>query len=151
MQYWLIKSEPGTYSIDDLRRDKQTAWEGVRNYQARNHMRSMKKGDLLLFYHSSADPTCIAGIAKVVSGPHADDSQFKKSSEYFEPRASHENPVWECVDVEFVEKAKHPLDLDEVRKDPALAGMVLLQRGSRLSVQPVSAEHFAHIRTLLSK
>lgn len=150
MRYWLIKSEPGTYSIDDLKRDKRTAWEGVRNYQARNHMRDMKKGDLLLFYHSSADPLCVAGIAKVVSDPHADESQFKKSGDYFEPKATKEKPMWDCVDVGFVEKAKHPLVLSEMRADPALSGLLLLQRGSRLSVQPVSAEHFAHIRNRLN-
>jgi len=151
MRYWLIKSEPSTYSIDDLKRDKQTAWEGVRNYQARNHMRAMKKGDLLLFYHSSSDPLCVAGIACVVNGPHADESQFKKSGEYFEPKATREKPMWDCVDVGFVEKAKHPALLADLKSDTALSGLLLLQRGSRLSVQPVSAEHFAHIRELLSK
>ncbi len=146
MQYWLIKSEPDTYSIDDLKRDKKTAWEGVRNYQARNHMRSMKKGDLVLFYHSSTNPMCVAGVARVASAAHADDSQFKKSGEYFEPRATRDKPVWDCVDLEFVEKAVRPLLLTEIKSDSVLGAMVLVQRGSRLSVQPVSAVDFAHIR-----
>lgn len=148
MQYWLIKSEPDTYSIDDLQRDKTTAWEGVRNYQARNHMREMKKGDLILFYHSSTEPLGIAGIASVVREAHADESQFKNGN-YFEARASKDKPVWHCVDVAFEEKSKRFVTLDELKSDPALEGLTLLQKGSRLSVQPVSGKHFAHIRALL--
>jgi predicted RNA-binding protein with PUA-like domain len=148
MKYWLIKSEPDAYSIDDLKRDKKTPWEGVRNFQARNHMREMEKGDLILFYHSSTEPMGVVGIAKVGSIAHADETQFKKG-DYFEPRATRDNPVWECVDVVFVSKAKHPVLLGDLRRDEALNGMVLLQRGSRLSVQPVSAAHFAHIRSLM--
>lgn len=144
MQYWLIKSEPDTYSIDDLKRDKTTAWEGVRNYQARNYMREMKKGDRILFYHSSSEPLGIAGVASVVREAHADESQFKNGN-YFEARASKDKPVWHCVDVAFEEKSKHVLSLDEMRHDTALEGMILLQKGSRLSVQPVSGKHFAHI------
>lgn len=148
MNYWLIKSEPETYSIDHLKRDKVTAWEGVRNYQARNHMRSMKKGDLILFYHSSTDPAGIAGVARVSAPAHADMSQFKKG-DYFEPRATKEKPVWECVDVEYVETAARYVPLEALRQDKALSSMVLLQRGSRLSVQPVTAAEFAHIRSLM--
>ncbi len=148
MQYWLVKSEPHSHSIDDLKRDKITAWEGVRNYQARNHMRAMKKGDLVLFYHSSTQPMCVAGIAKVAKEAHADESQFKKG-EYFEPKVTREKPMWECVDIAFVEKAKRPVTLVSMKLDPKLRSMLLLQRGSRLSVQPVGAEHFAHIRELL--
>lgn len=148
MNYWLIKSEPSSYSIDDLKRDKKTAWEGVRNYQARNHMHAMQKGDLILFYHSSAEPTGIAGIAKVASVAHADETQFQKG-DYFEPRATKEKPVWHCVDVAFVEKAKRFVSLDVLKKETTLDGLVLLQRGSRLSVQPVNEKHFAHIRALM--
>ncbi len=150
MQYWLIKSEPNTYSIDDLKREKRTPWEGVRNYQARNHMRAMKKGDLILFYHSSTSPMCVAGIARVASSAHSDESQFKKG-EYFEPRATRSVPVWECIDVEFVEKATHPVTLAELKNDKKLAGLTLLQRGSRLSVQPVGEKHFSHIRALMGR
>ncbi len=148
MNYWLIKSEPGSYSIDDLKRDKKTAWEGVRNYQARNHMRAMKKGDLVLFYHSSTDPAGVAGIATVAHEVHADMSQFVPG-DYFEPKATKERPVWECVDVAFVAKAKRFVALDELRSESKLRGMVLLQRGSRLSVQPATPGEFAHIRSLL--
>lgn len=148
MRYWLIKSEPDAYSIDDLKRDKKTSWEGVRNFQARNYMREMEKGDLMLFYHSSTEPMGVVGIAKVASTAHADESQFKKG-DYFEPRATREKPVWDCVDVAFVSKAKNPALLSDLKRDEALSGMVLLQRGSRLSVQPVSEAHFAHIRSLM--
>ncbi len=148
MQYWLVKSEPDAYSIDDLKRDTTTAWEGVRNYQARNHMRAMKKGDLVLFYHSSAQPMGVAGIAQVSALAHADESQFKKG-DYFEPKATRETPIWDCVDISFVEKAKRFCLLSDMKADSQLRGMLLLQRGSRLSVQPVSAAHFAHIRTLM--
>jgi predicted RNA-binding protein with PUA-like domain len=150
MNYWLIKSEPGSYSIDDLMRDKKTAWEGVRNFQARNHMRAMKKGDLLLFYHSSTDPAGVAGIATVVREAHADMSQFAEG-DYFEPKATKERPVWECVDVAFVAKVKRFVPLNELRGEPALRAMVLLQRGSRLSVQPVTEGEFAHIQALSEK
>jgi predicted RNA-binding protein with PUA-like domain len=147
-KYWLVKSEPESYSIDDLKRDKKTAWEGVRNYQARNHMRAMKKGDLVLFYHSSTDPTGIAGIAKVTNEAHADESQFKKG-DYFEPRATKEKSVWECVDLAYVAHGKKFVSLEDLRKESKLKQMVLLQRGSRLSVQPVTAAEFAHIKKLL--
>lgn len=150
MHYWLVKSEPESYSIDDLKRDKTTAWEGVRNFQARNHMKAMQKGDLVLFYHSSTDPTGVAGIAKVSAAAHPDMSQYTKG-DYFEPRATMERPVWECVDMQFVEKAKRFLPLTEMRADKKLANMVLLQRGSRLSVQPVTESEFAHIRALLKE
>jgi predicted RNA-binding protein with PUA-like domain len=145
MQYWLIKSEPETYSIDHLERDKTTPWEGVRNYQARNNMRTMKKGDLLLFYHSSCDPAGIAGLASVSREAHADESQFKQG-EYFEPKSTRVKPLWECVDVAFKAKARTYLTLESLKRDPVLAGMKLLQRGSRLSVQPVTDREFAHIR-----
>lgn len=147
MNFWLIKSEPESYSIDDLKRDKRTAWEGVRNYQARNHMVAMKKGDLVLFYHSSSEPMGIAGVAKVAAEAHADESQFKKG-DYFDSKAKREKPIWMCVDVGFEAKAKRFVSLSTLREDKNLAGMVLLQRGSRLSVQPVSAAHFAHIKKL---
>ncbi|MBP9757405.1 MAG: EVE domain-containing protein [Candidatus Pacebacteria bacterium] len=150
MNYWLIKSEPDTYSIDELKRDKTTAWEGVRNYQARNHMRAMKKGDLVLFYHSSTEPTGIAGIAEVATNVHPDMSQFKNGN-YFEPRARKDAPVWDCVDISFVSKAKEFIPLSTLKDDAKLDGMVLLQRGSRLSVQPVTKEQFAHIQALLGE
>ncbi len=148
-QFWLVKSEPHSYSIDDLQRDGCTAWEGVRNFQARNHMRNMRIGDLVLFYHSSTQPMSVVGVARVCAGAHADESQFLKDGEYFDARATREKPVWECVDIAFVEKATRPLSLTAMKADEQLRELRLLQRGSRLSVQPVSAIHFAHIRSLV--
>jgi predicted RNA-binding protein with PUA-like domain len=151
MNYCLIKSEADCYSIDDLKKDKNTAWTGVRNYQARNFMQSMAVGDGVLFYHSNGTkeyPTGVYGIAKVVKIAHPDETQFEKGGEYFEPRATHEKPVWYCVDVGFVEKFKNLVSLTEIKLDPKLAGIMVAQTGSRLSVQPVSEKHFARIVAL---
>jgi predicted RNA-binding protein with PUA-like domain len=150
MRYWLIKSEPDTYSIEALRTDKKTAWEGVRNYQARNHMQAMKKGDLVLFYHSSTKPMGVAGLAQVVSEAHPDESQFTQG-DYFEPKATRQKPLWYCVDVAFKEKFGRLVTLDEIKQDPALEGMPLRAQGSRLSVQPVSDAHFARVRSLAAR
>lgn len=146
MNYWLLKSEAQTYSIDHLKRDKMTPWEGVRNYAARNFLMNMQKGDLVLFYHSNANAG-VYGIAKVASTPHADASQFDKKNYHFEPRATKEKPVWYCPDIAFVEKLKNPVSRDEMKLDPKLAGMLVLTH-PRLSVQPVSEKHFRYIREL---
>lgn len=144
--YWLVKSEPSTYGIDAFKKDKRTPWEGVRNYQARNHMRDgMAVGDLVLFYHSSAEPTGVAGIAKVASKPHADETQFDKSGEYFDPKATREAPRWMLVDLAFVEAFKAVVSRDAMAKNPKLKDMVVLQRGQRPSVQPVRAAEFAEV------
>lgn len=145
MRYWLMKSEPESYSIDDLKRDKTTQWSGVRNYQARNIMRSMKSGDQVLFYHSSTKPPGIAGLAKVVATTHADTTQFDSKSPYFDGKATKTKPIWECVDVGFVKKFAQLITLDELRKSKALKDMAVLQRGSRLSVQPVTKAEFEAI------
>jgi predicted RNA-binding protein with PUA-like domain len=146
MNYWLIKSEADCYSIDALKKDKKTAWTGIRNYQARNFMRDgMKIGDLVLFYHSSSEPTGIYGIAKVVSKPHADETQFDKKDDHYDPKAKKENPTWICVDIAFVEKFKEPISLGELRGDPNLKGMEVLKQGQRLSVMPVSEKHFKYL------
>ena len=144
MNYWLLKTEPRGYSIDDLKRDKKTAWTGVRNYQARNFMKQMKKGDLCLFYHSGKE-TAVVGVAKVVSEAHPDETQFEKKSRYFEPRATNAKPVWYCADVAFVEKLKNPVSLGVIKADPHLKGIPVAAQGSRLSVQPVSEKHFRYI------
>ena len=144
-----MKSEGDCYSIDDLKRDKTTAWSGVRNYQARNFMRDhMKKGDMVLFYHSSSKPTGVYGIAKVTANAHADETQFEKSGEYYDPKSTHENPRWQCVDVGFVKKFKEPVTLDQIKFEDSLSGMMVRNRGSRLSIQPVSAKHFKIIKEL---
>lgn len=148
-RYWLMKSEPHVYSIEDLERDGRAAWEGVRNYQARNFMRDdMKVGDLVLFYHSNARPSGVAGIARVARESYPDASAWDRDSEYFDPRSSPENPVWMLVDLEFVERFPTVLSLDRLKAMPELEGMPLLQRGQRLSVQPVERAHFAAIRSI---
>ncbi len=152
MKHWLIKSEGDCYSIDHLKKDKRTAWEGIRNYQARNFMmRDMQIGDLLLFYHSISVPTGVYGVARVVSKAHPDASQFDKKDMHFDPKATPAKPIWFCVDVAFVEKFKQPVSLETIKKDPKLDGMVVRAKGSRLSVQPVSAKHFEYIRKQANK
>lgn len=147
--FWLMKSEPGEFSIDDLARAGRAPWTGVRNYQARNFMRDgMRPGDLALFYHSSTEPPCVAGVGRVAGPAYPDPTQFDPKSPYFDPRATAGKPVWMLVDVAFVEKFAVPVTLARLRAEPALAGMVVLQRGSRLSVQPVERRHFEHVRKL---
>lgn len=146
MNYWLLKSEPSAYSIDDLKRDRRTAWEGVRNYQARNFMKEMKVGDLALFYHSGSGPIGAYGIAKIVKEAHADESQFNKKDSHFDPKATRAKPIWYCVDAAFVEKFAEPVPLGSIKANPDLRGIMLAAPGSRLSVQPVSKKHFDHIR-----
>jgi predicted RNA-binding protein with PUA-like domain len=150
MKYWLIKSEGDCYSIDDLKRDKRTPWEGVRNYQARNFMKDMSVGDLVFFYHSITQPIGIYGLAVVSVAAHPDQTQFKRASEYFDPKATKEKPIWYCVDVKFKEKFSQPVTLDAIKFDPKLDGMVLATKGSRLSVQPVSEKHFKRILEMAS-
>jgi predicted RNA-binding protein with PUA-like domain len=150
--YWLLKSEGDCYSIDDLKRDGTTSWTGIRNYQARNYMRDqMKAGDMCLFYHSSSEPTGIYGIAKVARGPHPDETALDKKDDHFDPKATKDNPIWMCVDIRFVKKLKRPIPLSQLRADPHLRGMLLLQPGSRLSVQPVSKQHFDYITKELAQ
>jgi len=149
MNYWLMKSEPDCYSIDDLKRDKTTPWEGVRNYQARNFMRDhMKKGDFVLFYHSSSNPIGVVGIGKIVANAHADETQFKKGGEYYDPKSTIENSRWQCVDVGFVKKFKELVTLDAIKFEDELSGMMVRARGSRLSIQPVSEKHFKIIEKM---
>jgi predicted RNA-binding protein with PUA-like domain len=148
MNFWLLKTEPSAYSIDDLKIEKRTAWEGVRNYPARNFMKEMAPGDLALFSHSSSDPAGVFGIAKIVSAAHPDESQFNKKDSHFDPKASRAKPIWFCPDIAFVEKFKEPVLLGAIKADPALRGIMLAQTGSRLSVQPVSKSHFEYIRSL---
>ena len=139
-----MKSEPNVYSIDHLRQDKRTAWNGVRNYQARNHMRAMKKGDLVLFYHSSAEPTGVAGIAKVVKEAYPDPTQFDAKSEYHDPKSSKDDPRWWLVDVGFVERFGEPVTLQAIKAEKRLKDMVLVNN-SRLSVQPVTRDEYERV------
>lgn len=136
-RHWLMKSEPDVFGIDDLAKKKTEGWNGVRNYEARNFMKSMKAGDKVLFYHSNAKPSGVAGTAEVSRLAYPDPTQFDPKSDYFEPRATPENPVWFQVDLRFVSKLPRLVPLDELRGTPALAGMALFKR-SRLSVIPVT-------------
>jgi predicted RNA-binding protein with PUA-like domain len=150
MNHWLIKSEPDVFSIHDLAKakGKTTHWEGVRNYQARNFLRAMKRGDRCLFYHSNAEPSAVAGVVEVVREAYADPTAWNPKSDYHDPKASPENPVWSMVDVKLVEIFPREIPLEELRGVKALAGMELLRRGSRLSVHPVTAVEFRAIRKL---
>lgn len=143
--YWLIKSEPLSYSIDHLKRDKETAWSGVRNYQARNFMMKMKKGDLVLFYHSSCEIPGIYGLSEVAKEAEPDETQFDKKGHYYESRASREKPMWQCATIKFIKKFKEPIPLGVMRIDPILKEMHVMQKGSRLSVTPVSAREFERV------
>ena len=144
-KYWLIKSEPGTYSIDDLERDRTEPWDGVRNYQARNFMRNMAKGDLAIFYHSSATPPGAVGISHICREAYPDPTQFDKKSKYYDAKSKKEDPRWSHVDVEFIEKFNETIPLQALKDDAALEGMVVTQKGSRLSVQPVEKKHFKRV------
>ena len=147
MAYWLMKSEPDEFSIDDLAAaaKQTTPWFGVRNYQSRNYMRdAMKVGDGVLFYHSSCEVPGIAGIARVASKAHPDDSQFDRKSEYFDPKSKRDAPRWVLVDVKLVKKTR-VMPLDEMRTDAELAGMVTLKRGNRLSITPVTEDEWKFI------
>lgn len=150
MNYWLIKSEANCYSIDDLKRDKKIAWEGVRNYQARNYMvGGMQLGDLALFYHSNEDPIGIIGLAKVVSKVHPDLSAQNHKDEHFDPKATAIKPIWYCVDFAFAKKFKKTLTLDEIKQDNVLKNMIVAKRGNRLSITPVLENHFERVVELL--
>ena len=149
MNYFLLKNEPSTYSIDDLKRDKKTSWGGVRNYQARNIIRDeIKVGDLCLIYHSSCEIPAAVGIGKVVKQAYADPSQFDIKSEYYDEGAQQATPRWYAFDVAFVEKFSKPISLTHMRTIPKLADMRLLARGNRLSVFPVEKRHFEVIQKL---
>jgi len=147
-RYWLVKSEPDVFSIDDLAAAKQqtTHWDGVRNYQARNMLRDdFRVGDPVLFYHSNAEPTAIVGTAKVVRAGYPDFTAWDKRDPHFDPKSTAENPRWFMVDIRLVQRFSAPLTLSHLRTIPELQDMVLLRKGSRLSVQPVSPQHYATI------
>ena len=149
-RYWLVKSEPDAYSIDDLERDGQAEWDGVRNYQARNFMRDdMTVGDLVLFYHSNAKPPGVTGVAKVATEAYPDPTQFDPKSKYHDPKATEEAPRWHLVDLSFVEKFDAVLGLDVLKEHADdLEGMMVIKRGIRFSVQPVEKEHFRKVLKL---
>ena len=141
-KYWLMKSEPNVYSIDDLARDGETHWDGVRNYQARNFMRDqMKKGDLVLYYHSNTKPTGVVGTAKVVRESYPDFTSFDSGGRYYDPKSTPDSPRWFMVDIGFLEKFPEPVTLVKIKRHNSLQDMVLVKSG-RLSVQPVKPEEY---------
>ncbi len=145
MQYWLMKSEPDTFGIDDLaaRKNATEHWDGVRNYQARNFMRDrMKVGDQILFYHSACKTPGVAGIARVVREAYPDHTARNPESKYYDPKASDDDPRWYMVDVQFERKLSRLITLKELKGNPALDGMALLKKGSRLSIMPVEEAHW---------
>lgn len=148
-RYWLMKSEPDVYAIDDLERDGTTHWDGVRNYQARNFMRDeMKVGDLVLFYHSNAKPPGVTGIAQVVKEGYPDHTAWDKKSKYHDPKSDPAEPRWSMVDIGFVERFPDVVPLDALKADTRFDDMLVTQRGQRLSVQPVEKRHFEAVRKL---
>lgn len=151
-KYWLMKSEPSVYSIDDLQREGQTCWEGIRNYQARNFMRDdMAVGDGVLFYHSNADPPGVAGLAKVSRQAYPDHFAFDPSSKYHDPKSTEDDPTWLMVDVAFEAKFPVLVDLATLKAEPALEGMLVTRRGQRLSIQPVEKAHFDAVKRLAKR
>lgn len=145
-KFWLMKSEPDVFSIDHLKKNKTTLWEGVRNYQARNYMiNDMNPGDPILFYHSSTEPPGIAGLATVSKKAIPDPTQFDKKSEYYDPKATPDKPRWFCVEVKFQEKFSDLLTLQEIKSTPQLSEMLVIKKGQRLSIQPVTAKDYQFI------
>ena len=144
--YWLMKSEPDDYSVQDLRRDGSASWDGVRNYQARNFMRNeMAVGDWVLFYHSNAKPPGVAGLARVSKDAYPDHTAFDPKGKYYDEKSSPDEPRWFMVDVKFVEEFAEVVSLETLKNDPDLEEMRVTRRGQRLSVQPVDKEHFLHV------
>ena len=145
MNYWLMKTEPDEFSIDDLAKRKTEPWSGVRNYQARNFMREMKKGDRVFFYHSSCAEPGIVGIAEVSKEAHDDPTQFDPKSDYFDQKSKRDNPRWSLVEVKFKKKLKRNITLTELKTQRELKELILLRPGSRLSVSPVSKKEWDFI------
>ena len=150
-QYWLMKSDPDTFGLEHLARssDRTTCWDGVRNYQARNLLRDeMRVGDGVLFYHSQVQPPAVVGIARVVRAGYPDPTQFDGRSRYHDPASDRSDPRWYAVDIRLESEMARPVTLPEMRETPGLEDMVLLRRGSRLSVQPVTADEWKIVRKL---
>ena len=148
-KYWLFKSEPGAYSILDLERDGSTFWDGIRNYQARNFLRDqVQVGDEVLFYHSNAEPMAIMGRMKVTRAGYSDHTAFDKRSCHFDPDSSPDDPTWYMVDVAFVARFPNPVDRDRLRAEPLLRDMMVMQKGSRLSIQPVTSKEWQTVLQL---
>jgi predicted RNA-binding protein with PUA-like domain len=150
--YWLVKSEPDEFSFADLEASPQrtTSWDGVRSYAARIHLRAMKKGDLVLFYHSSVDPSAVVGLAEVVREAYPDDTAFDRKHPHFDPKSKPEDPTWFMVDLRAVRPLERSVTLDEIKRTKGLAQMALIRIG-RLSVQPVAPREFEIITALAAR
>ena len=152
MKYWLMKCEPAAYTIEQLERDGTTAWEGVRNYQARNFMRDeMKVGDKVLFYASNADPSGVTGVAEISREAYPDLFAMQPQHKYYDSKARPENPIWYMVDIKFVERFRHMVSLETLKEAPGLEEMMVTKKGSRLSIQPVTKAEFDIVRKLGKK
>lgn len=152
VKYWLMKSEPNAYSIDDLVKDKKTHWDGVRNYQARNFMRDeMKKGDKVLFYHSNAKPTAVVGVCEIAKEGYPDFTAFDPEDKHFDPKSKEDKPTWIMVDIKIKNKLARPVTLEEIKENSKLQNMRLVQRGNRLSVMPTEKTEFDEIIRMSKK
>ncbi len=146
MRYWLLKSEPGCYSLEDLQKDTKTSWGGIRNYQARNFLRDeMKKGDLCLFHYSNAEPAGVMGICEVTKEGYPDPTQFDTKDDHYDADSDMKDPRWFAVDVAYAETFKRLVSIGEMRGNPKMKHMKLLEKGSRLSVLPVSKTEFEEV------
>ena len=140
MNYWLLKSEPRDYSLEDLERDRAVIWDGVRNYQARNFLREMQPSDMAFFYHSNVKPPAIVGLGRIIENQVTDPTQFDSNSKYYDPKATPDNPRWQTVRLEFVEKFQHPVSLAQLKETFSPEEFLLVKKGNRLSVIPVTQE-----------
>ena len=147
-QYWIMKCEPSVYSINDLKRDGQTTWEGVRNYQARNYINQMAVGDRAFFYHSNATPPGIAGVMTIASEPYPDTTALDPEHRYYEPASTPENPRWSSITVSYESRFSSLISIDELRAYGELSDLIILRKGNRLSVTPISQEAYYFIMNL---
>lgn len=152
MKYWIFKSEPSTYSINDMMRDVTTYWNGVRNYQARNFLRDdVKIGDQVLFYHSSCEVPAVVGLCEVVKNGYPDFTAFDPKSEYFDSKSKMKEPTWFMVDIKFVKKFRNPVTLQNIKSNPKLKNLKLVQKGNRLSIIPITKDEFDEILKMASE
>jgi predicted RNA-binding protein with PUA-like domain len=150
-KFWILKSEPDSFSIDDLERVGTTSWDGVRNYQARNYLRAQRKGDRVLFYHSSCAEPGVVGIAEIARVAYPDDSAFDPDDKHYDPKSDPSDPTWYMPDVKFVRKLPRVVTLHELQGRPELEGLLLTRKGNRLSVMPATKEHFDFIVALAGR
>tara|TARA_Y100001968_G_scaffold159658_1_gene145961 strand:+ start:508 stop:978 length:471 start_codon:yes stop_codon:yes gene_type:complete len=151
IRYWLMKSEPDAYGINDLAKEKETLWDGIRNYQARNYMREMRIGDIAFFYHSNCKPPCIVGTMKVIETRIVDPTQFELKSKYYDSKSKTNNPRWDCVRLKYICKFKNPISLEELRNKFTVDELQVVRKGNRLSILPVPSETARILYQILEK